>query len=370
MELRRYFRVLLHWWWLALIALVVVIIGSVVFTYTQSPQYEATASLVVSPASAMADLSDVRASLSTLDKPVIANTYAEIAQSRTVVQQAWGDLNVAPESRQRFEIHSSVLQETSFVLITVEGPDPAIVQSLANNLAHHTVDYVSGLYEVYDLKLLDAAEYPDSPTSPNEPLNLLLGSVLGLCFGALAAFVAEYLQTPIQEASQFAIVDANTGAYKPSYFMQRLREEISRSKRNQRPFSVTRIQIDDPGGNMHLYPPETRELLLREIVQVLKQALHQEDIVASWGNEELIVLLPDCDEATAKQIFERLLTKIQWTPFKIEDTGLIANITANAGIATCSNGTSPDELIVMAGQALQQAKVGNVSTHALAKQES
>lgn len=358
MELKRYLKVLLKWWWLILVAFLVVTTATIVFTYTQTPSYEATASLVVSPAAALANLNEVRASLSVLDKPTVINTYAEIAQSQTIVQQAWDDLGISPEVQGRFEVRSWVLQKTNIVLITVAGPDPVIVHEAANAITHHTVDYVSELYEVYNLKLLDAAERPSWPVSPNKKMNLLMGFVLGAGVGVAFTFVAEYLQAPMETVEQLSLIDAQTGAYKRSYFLRRLREEISRSSRHERPFAISRVRVDSLDEIAELYSPRTREVALQQVVRFLRQSLPEEDVVAHWSDGDLVILLPDRDESMAQQAMERLQTKMLWTPFEIEGLGKF-NLTASFGVATYAfNGVGPDDLLKKATEALHQAELG------------
>src|SRR5262245_27923476 len=220
MELKRYLMILWNWWWLVLVALITVIISTIIFTYTQTPEYEATVRLVVSPSAlTLTDLSELRATTIALDKPIVANTYAEIGQSPTIINSAWTQLGL---SRQKeYKVESSVLPETSIVMITITGPDPVMVEQFANAITEQTLAQVGKLYEVYDLTLLDPPSLPTTPSSPNRQLNLVLGVVLGVGFGLLSAFLAEYLQTPIERVEQLSIVDNKTGAYKDSYLLRR-----------------------------------------------------------------------------------------------------------------------------------------------------
>jgi diguanylate cyclase (GGDEF)-like protein len=360
MEVKRYLQALLRWWWLALIVFVAIVTATIVFTFTQTPAYEATASLVVSPAAAVADLSEMRASLSVLDKPNVSNTYAEIAQSKAVLQQALHELGLSPEAwEEEFEGRSSVLQNTNIVLITVEGPGPEVVSRAANAIALYTMDYVSELYEVYDLKLLDSAQPPAEPIRPNKRMNLVLGFGLGLIAASVVAFVAEYLRTPMEKVEQISLLDAGTGAYKRSYFLRRLREEVSRSNRHQRPFAVSRMRVENLDEIAKGHPPHTRELVLQQAVRFLRESLPEEDVIAHWDRDELVILLPDSDKEEAIQSMERLHTRMQWTTLEIQALGFKANLTANFGLATYTcNGTGPDELVKKAGEALERAELG------------
>jgi capsular polysaccharide biosynthesis protein len=205
MELKRYLIILLRHWWFILITLVVAVVATGVFTYLAAPRYETIVRLVVSPSEdVIQDIHEQRASLDTLNKPIIANTYAEIAQSTSIVEAAWEQLDdpLAQDEdyRDEFEVVGSVLHDTNIVVLTITGPDPVLVQQLATAISERTLDYVDGLYETYDLKPLDFAVLPDEPVSPNVKLNFALGIVLGLGTGALFAFLAEYLSAPLDQA--------------------------------------------------------------------------------------------------------------------------------------------------------------------------
>lgn len=194
MELRRAMMVLWKWWRLFLVVFLTVFISTVVFTYTQTPIYETTVRLIVSPSSIlMSDLNDLRSAVTALSAPVVANTYAEISQSPSTIENAWKQLNIKPQKP--YKVVSTVLQETTIIIITVSGPDPKLNQGLANAITDQTIKYVEGLTTVYNLTLLDPANIPELPSKPTYLLNLVLGITIGLMAGVMLAFMAEYLTT-------------------------------------------------------------------------------------------------------------------------------------------------------------------------------
>jgi diguanylate cyclase (GGDEF)-like protein len=357
MELKRYLAILWRWWWLILVALVAAIMGSIVFTYTRPPQYQATVRLVVSPSAATTeDLGEQRASLGTLsDQPTIVNTYAEIAQSQSIIKAAWDQLGLSPNQAEAFTVSASVLHNTNILVIDVTGPDPILVEKLASAVSQRTLDYVAKLYEVYDLKPLDLATLPDKPANLNEEFNLALGALLGLGVGILFAFLAESLRTPLGQIEQVSILDTHTGAYKRTYFLRRLREEISRARRVQRPFVVGMMGLENFELSDSL-PPNARYVVLKQVVSLLRQALPEENLVAQWRDDALALLMPDCDPDTAQKILQRVQTKLAWTPLEIGDTGFKLNLSAHVGIAGYNlNGSGPEDLLNQAEKALQEA---------------
>lgn len=198
MELKRALTVLWKRKWLFFIILLSAFVATAVFTYTQVPTYETTIRLIVSPANTeLTDFNDLRSAVTSLSAPVVANTYAEIAQSSSIVGKSWQQLNSSP--RKDYSVTSTVLQETTIVVIKITGPDPNVVQELGTAVTDETIKYVNGLTTVYNLTLLDPAVVPDSPTAPNYQFNLALGLLIGLMAGILLAFMAEYVSAPMPE---------------------------------------------------------------------------------------------------------------------------------------------------------------------------
>jgi diguanylate cyclase (GGDEF)-like protein len=356
MELKRYLMILWNWWWLALVVLITVVISTIAFTYTRLPRYETSVRLVVSPSPITAtDLRELRETITGLDKPIVANTYAEIGQSPSTIKAAWSQLGLSP--LQNYEVRASVLQETSIVIVTISGSNPVLVQRLADAVTDQTLAHVAELYEVYDLTLLDPASVPIIPTSPNTRLNLALGVLLGLTSGVLSAFLAEYLKTPVERMEQLSIVDTNTGAYKASYFLRRLRGEMSRSKRVRRPFVVGVVYLENFEEMTDSFAPETRQMVLKQVVQLFKQVLSEENLVARWRGNSLALLMPDFDVQTVQDMLKKVQTRLNWTTFEVGDTGFKLNLTSKFGLANYNlNGVSPEGLLDEAEQTLREAE--------------
>ncbi|MFT3894513.1 MAG: Wzz/FepE/Etk N-terminal domain-containing protein [Anaerolineales bacterium] len=198
MELKRAMITLWKRKWLFFIVLLIAFVSTAVFTYTQVPTYETTIRLIVSPSNTgITDFNDLRSAVTSLSAPVVANTYAEIAQSSSIVEKAWQQLNSSPQKQ--YVVTSTVLQETTIVVIKVSGPNPNVVQELGTAITNEAVNYVNGLTTVYNLTLLDPAVVPDAPTKPNYQFNLALGLLTGVMAGILLAFMAEYVSAPVSD---------------------------------------------------------------------------------------------------------------------------------------------------------------------------
>jgi len=57
---------------------------------------------------------------------------------------------------------------------------------------------INEVMELGDIRIIDKAFAPDSPINPNKKLNLLIGGILGLMVGFMAAFFGEYMDNTIK----------------------------------------------------------------------------------------------------------------------------------------------------------------------------
>ncbi len=89
------------------------------------------------------------------------------------------------------------------------------------------------------------------------------------------------------------------------------------------------------------------------MARLLRRNLRQNDVVARWGGEEFIVLLPDTSLESAAEIMERLRQAIAFHEFKWK--GRTLRITITAGLGNCT-GKSLDASLQAVDQALFQGK--------------
>jgi len=358
MELKIYLRILLKKWWIVLSAFLITLTSTIVFTFTQPSTYSATTTFIVAPASSFDDTKSFVSGLDTLSKRAeIASTYAEVATSRMIRRAIAEDLNLSREQKNSILVLSQLRAGTNVIEIVVEGNNPELVRDFANAVGARTIAYVEELYEVYDLKPLDQATAPSTPIKPNKIMNLALGGILGLVLGGGLAFLAEYLQAPLDSMANLSILDAETGAYNKRYFEQRLREEMSRAKRNEYPLSLALMNVDQLETMHTSFSSQDRSEALRKAVMFFKQYLRDEDIIAHLDGTVFAFLLPDMPEEKAKTIMEQLQTRLSWTPFDLEKSGVKLNLSGATGVAAYQyNGTRHDEFMGKANDALKQAE--------------
>lgn len=357
MELRIYLNMLLKKWWIVIPVFLVTLTAGIVFTYTQTPLYSATATYVVVPSSLFSAARDFANGLDMLGRrDEIATTFAEIAASQTIKKQAIASLSLT--SGRNYSVSSKLRAGTNILEFAVQGPDPTIARDLANNIGTATEEYVKGSYEVFALRLLDGATTPTSPVRPNRPLYLILTAILGLALGAGLAVLSVYLETPLEPTTDFNIIDKQTGLYNKEYFLRRLGEEMVRAKRNRYPLCVALMRVDNLGLLNGVNSAKTRSGLLHQIARLSKQYLREEDILAYLGNDTFATLLPDMTGENAKAVMEYLQTRVDLAPFESSHDNIKLNPRGIIGITAYNhNGASRDDLVAQADRALHLAEV-------------
>jgi len=358
MELKIYLRILLRKWWIVLPAFLVTLTATIVLTFTQAPTYSATTTFVIGPNSSF---EDVRSFVSGLDivsrRTEIVTTYAEIAASHRVRQEAADELNLSQDQRSGLSVESQLLAGTNVLKITVEGSNPVLVRDFANMVGTKTIVYVHELYEAFDLSPLDQATLPPSPVSPNKKQNLVLGALLGLALGGGLAFLSEYLQAPLESMTNLSVLDDETGVYNRRYFRQRLGEEMSRASRNRYPLSLALMNVDQLDTIRASSSPQVRSEALRKVAVFLKQYLREEDVLARFDGTTFAFLLPDMPGEEAKTTMEKLQMRMAWTPLEMEKSGVKLNLSGAAGVVAYQyNGTGQDEFLAEADRVLRQAE--------------
>lgn len=94
---------------------------------------------------------------------------------------------------------------------------------------------------------------------------------------------------------------------------------------------------------------------LRATVNRVETMIRKQDVIARWGGEEFIVLLPDTDVEEAKRLAERLRASVADAPVMAD--GRSIPVTASFGVAARAPETSTLEaLIGHADRCLYRAK--------------
>jgi diguanylate cyclase (GGDEF)-like protein/putative nucleotidyltransferase with HDIG domain len=164
--------------------------------------------------------------------------------------------------------------------------------------------------------------------------------------------VALHNALTLQKAQEQAITDGLTGVKTHRYLMEALSAEWKRATRTSRHFSLVLIDLDRFKFVNDFYGHLEGDLVLHRVGQVLEQNCRSSDVVARYGGDEFVILMPETNASQAVQIAEKLRPAICEDPLLREKT-----ITASFGIASFPlHGSTPQELIQVADASMYISK--------------
>jgi diguanylate cyclase (GGDEF)-like protein len=159
-----------------------------------------------------------------------------------------------------------------------------------------------------------------------------------------------------QRAEQLTITDDLTKLFNSRYLNLYIGREIKRCKRHGIPLSVIFLDLDGFKGVNDQYGHLAGSRTLTEVGQILSEAVRESDILARYGGDEFVVVLPETPPSGALVIAERIRRSIESHCF-LQAQGLIARISASFGIASYpDHALTPEGLIQKADQAMYRVK--------------
>jgi diguanylate cyclase (GGDEF)-like protein len=353
MELKLYLRMLQRSWWIIVITALATVIAALVVAYLTPPTYQATSRFLVSPSpSLITGGNNLLNSLSTLDKRSIITTYAEILNSDRIYSETIELLQLNKAELNEYSYRAVALPDANIIEFSVAGPDRETVYTLSNAIGQHAVEYVHGLYQVYDMTVLDAATVPTIPISPLPLRSAGVALVVGLALGVVLALIRELIRTPIDNFIRQRGIDDMSLALNRGTFEQKLSEIAFASPDD---FSLCVVHLNGLADYIHVLPQSTLQRVLRGVTQVLKNQLRGNDLVGRWNDLDFIVLLSDTPGTAAMNTMERVRLALSY-PVHIDVSGEDLLLDPQIGIAEYRVGDTPQSLIKNIQWALDVAK--------------
>src|SRR5260370_19850245 len=175
-----------------------------------------------------------------------------------------------------------------------------------------------------------------------------------LILNTLADLLATALHNAFhfQKLQQQSITDGLTGIKTRRFVWEALSAEWKRASRSGRPFSVVLIDLDkfkevnDSLGHLE------GDLVLARVGRLLEQKCRQSNVVARYGGDEFIILMPETGIEQSQVLAERLRLWLATDPMLEEH-----HITGSFGVASFPlHGFSMEDLIRVADAGMYVAK--------------
>jgi len=136
-------------------------------------------------------------------------------------------------------------------------------------------------------------------------------------------------------------------------------DTLARTVRTGSGFSLLMIDIDFFKAVNDTFGHLTGDQVLRLVAQTIRHNLKGHDIVARFGGEEFVVILPDTDMRAARTVAENLRLAVMSRELVKRSTGQnLGRVTVSIGIACYHENDTPENLIERADRNLYAAKRG------------
>jgi diguanylate cyclase (GGDEF)-like protein len=251
-------------------------------------------------------------------------------------------------------IAGKVAERGEAILVENLERDPRVNQK--NREQYKTRSFVSVPIKIDDriIGVLNLSDKTSGEVFDEEDLNLVQS------FASHAAIVMErnVFYNRSEELKKLTITDSLTGLLNRRYLNERLKDEVARSERYDHKLSLLMLDIDgfkycnDTLG--HLFGDKT----LKNISAAFLQTVRSMDIVARYGGDEFMVILPETGEALAVDIAERLRSNVaQKTVMPRHSDQGLPSITTSIGIVCYpDHGKTMENLLENVDKALYRAK--------------
>ncbi|HSW16583.1 MAG TPA: diguanylate cyclase [Ramlibacter sp.] len=156
-------------------------------------------------------------------------------------------------------------------------------------------------------------------------------------------------------ALELASHDPLTGLYNRRGFLDQALPVFSTSARSARPLAVVMLDIDHFKRINDVHGHDAGDRTLVAVAEQLRSICRRGDIVARWGGEEFVMLLPETQGDQAHALAERLREVFAGTVVALGDGGS-TNFTASFGVAGRRGAMSLEDVLRASDAALYAAK--------------
>lgn len=143
------------------------------------------------------------------------------------------------------------------------------------------------------------------------------------------------LETLKKQLEEYSYQDGLTGIANRRFFEDSYQREWLNAQREQQPLTLMLLDIDyfkqynDHNGHL------LGDACLKQIAQILKKSVSRpRDLVARFGGEEFILILPDTTQASAIEVVERILQSIRTADICHSTSPLDQRLSVSLGVKT------------------------------------
>jgi diguanylate cyclase (GGDEF)-like protein len=165
-----------------------------------------------------------------------------------------------------------------------------------------------------------------------------------------------------ERLEHLAYHDLLTGLPNRRLFRDRLDTALALAERHGHHLGLLFLDIDEFKSVNDMLGHHAGDILLSAVARRLQSAVRRTDSVARFGGDEFVVLLPEIAHPDDAVLIGEKIVALMKRPFKVDDTE-VSGVCSVGTVVFPSDGTTSEELLRNADEALYRAKLLGKGTH-------
>lgn len=242
-----------------------------------------------------------------------------------------------------------VLREGIPVIVPDVTKDRRFVCDLTGSDSSHSLMCVPLKSKGKVIGVMEFGNNDDSEPFTKNDINLLMkiSYYISLAIERVALY---------QKMAELAVTDDLTKLFNSRYLNRTIEVEIQRSERSKTSVSLIFMDLDNFKQVNDNFGHLVGSKVLVEVGQILMKSLRSIDIIARYGGDEFVIVLPQTIPEAALRVAERVRRLIEKNIFLKKD-GYNIRLTASFGVASYPRSAkTKEELIKLADEAMYKVK--------------
>jgi diguanylate cyclase (GGDEF)-like protein len=182
-----------------------------------------------------------------------------------------------------------------------------------------------------------------------------INAVALILLADIATAAARSQRQARDEALRASRFDALTGLYNRSFFFTTMEQEIRRSDRMGRGFTMLMLDLDDLKPVNDTFGHQWGDRLLKAVADTVRRTIRFTDAAARYGGDEFVVLLPETDVAGGYVVGEKLRRDVAALTLHAADRNVRSSVSVGL-VAYPDDGTTIEQLVAAADVAMYESK--------------
>lgn len=134
-------------------------------------------------------------------------------------------------------------------------------------------------------------------------------------------------------ARKRAVTDELTGVYNRRFLEDSLGNYVAEAREKGEPLSLVMVDLDHFRQINELYGHPTGDATVRSTAQLFRSLLRETDVIARYGGDEFIIILPHTDPVSATELMAKVCAEVARLEILKDLKGAITTVTASMGVA-------------------------------------